>query len=56
MFAPMETDSRAAEDDAVAWLDLTQSTVGASQREQLRAIAHVHSLEIWADWGWNICP
>ena len=48
---PQVTERLAAEDEAVAWLDLTQSAVGAAQREQLRAIAHVHSLDLWEDWG-----
>jgi Domain of unknown function (DUF222) len=56
MFVDVEPDQAAAqrlaeEDEAIAWLDLTQRTIGAAQREQLRAIAHVHSLDLWEDWG-----
>jgi Domain of unknown function (DUF222) len=58
MFVDVDVDTSpeaahrlALEDEAVAWLDLTQSSVGAAQREQLRAIAHVHSLDLWEDWG-----
>jgi len=56
MFVDVEPDQAAAErlateDEAVAWLDLTQCSIGAAQREQLRAIAHIDALQIWEDWG-----
>jgi Domain of unknown function (DUF222) len=56
MFVDVEVDGAAterlvAEDEAIAWLDLTQSTIGAAQREQLRAIAKVHAMDLWEDWG-----
>ena len=56
MFVDVEPDQAASqrlgeEDEAVAWLDLTQVSIGAAQREQLRAIVQVHSLDLWRDWG-----
>jgi len=56
MFVDVEPDQAASqrlgeEDEAIAWLDLTQCSIGAAQREQLRAIVQVHSLDLWEDWG-----
>ncbi len=51
MFAPVERESRAAEEMVGAPIDAAQARIGAEERELLRAIAKAQETKDWESFG-----